>query len=249
MPDAAMADEALLQRIREAIERSGAARKELAAKAGISRQYLYDIRKGASGLSLDVAVRLARALGLTTEPVQDLRVREATADYDRPFDVPLLRLDVAAGEPRLEVIPGGPRPYYFRREWMTRRGWNGDRNDDRFGIYHLGARDIADSMFPTIQPGSVLLVDRRPDRSRITPRSIWIVRVPSGGEDDPQAPLFGDQPETRLTTKRVTMIDHQFVLESDNHDPRHAPRLVKCRPSERETILEGRVIWFATEVA
>lgn len=248
MPDGAMADEALLRRIREAIEQSGAPRKALAAKAGISRQYLYEIRKGASGLSLDVAVRLGRALGLTTEPSPDLRVEEPTAEYDRPFDVPLLRLDVAAGEPRLEVIPGGPRPYYFRREWMMRRGWNGDRNDERFGIYRLGDPDIADSMFPTIQPRSVLLVDRRPDRTVVPDRSIWIVRVPTGGADDPQAPLFGDVPETRLTTKRVTLVDHQLVLESDNHDPRYAPRLVKCRPADRATILEGRVIWFATEL-
>lgn len=233
----------------------GESQKSLALRFDVSESTISRYLAGQTTPDPLLALALADLAGLDLRVLGGLRppradlLREETAPYDaQPFDVPLLRLDVAAGEPRLEVVPEGIRPYYFREEWLRRKGWNGDRNDDRFGVYRLGDRDIADSMFPTIQPGSVLLVDRRPDRSHIPSRSIWIVRVPSGGDDDPQAPLFGDPPSTRLTTKRVTLVDHQLVLESDNHDLRHAPRLVRCRPSDRSSILEGRVIWFATEV-
>lgn len=239
-------------RIKSAI---GESQKALSLRFGVSESTMSRYLQGTITPDPVIALQLADLAGLDLYVLGGLRplradvLREETAPYDaRPFDVPLLRLDVAAGEPRLEVIPDGVRPYYFREEWLRRKGWNGDRHDTRFGVYRLGARDIADSMFPTIQPGSVLLVDRRPDRALVPPRSIWIVRVPSGGDDDPQAPLFGDPPATRLTTKRVTLVDHQLVLESDNHDPRHAPRLVRCRPSDRSSILEGRVVWFATEV-
>lgn len=223
----------------------------LARKAGISERAIRRWREGThDDPRLSSLESVAGALGITVGALLG-ETQTHPSDPDRKYDVfeaPLLRLDVAAGEPRLEVIPDGPRPYYFRREWLIRKGWNGDDRDDRFGVYRLGDRDIADSMFPTIQPGSVLLVDRRPNRATVPDRSIWIVRVEAGGADDPQAPLFGYAPETRLTTKRVTLVDHQLVLESDNHDPKHAPRLVRCRPNERAKILEGRVIWFATEL-
>ena len=230
----------------------------IASRAGVSDRTIRRWREGKhDDPRLSSLEAVAGALGTTVgqllgEAPGVMTVAEEGVTYDaaRPRPVPLLRRAVAAGEPRLEVIPDGPTPYYFRREWLLRRGWNGRDDDDRFGAYRLGDPDIADSMFPTIQPRSVLLVDRRPNRRAVPPRSIWIVRVEAGSEDDPQLPLLADEaPATsRLTTKRVTQIDHQLVLESDNRDTRHAPRLVPCRYAALESILVGRVIWFATEL-
>lgn len=254
MRDETPAERRFRERLAARIEETGFGQKELRRDSGgVARQTIYRIVEGQMRPTLNVAVRLANALGTSVSALlgedEGELLREDTAPYAaRPFDVPLLRLDVAAGEPRLEVVPEGIRPYYFREEWLRRKGWNGDRNDDRFGVYRLGDPNIADSMAPTIQPRSVLLVDRRPDRGYVPARSIWIVRVPSGGDDVPQAPLFGDSPATRLTTKRVTLVDHQLVLESDNREARHAPRILRCRPSDLESVLVGRVIWFATEL-
>lgn len=232
-------------RIRDSVSES---QKALALRFEVSESTMSRYLNGTTTPDPVVALQLADLAGLDLYALGGLRPARANQPRSDPFAAPLLRLDVAAGEPRLEVILDVVRPYYFRREWLLRKGWNGDQNDLRFGVYRLGDRDIADSMFPTIQPRSVLLVDRRPDRTSVPPRSIWIVRVQAGGDEDSQLPLLTDQPAHRLTTKRATLVDHQLVLESDNPDPRHAPRIVRCRPGDRATILEGRVIWYATEV-
>lgn len=145
------------------------------------------------------------------------------------FAAPLLAEDVGAGEPRLEMIPGADRRYGFREDWLKDRGWKPE-NPDRFGVYRL-ADLFAESMEPTIRAGSILLVDREADPDAPPPRSIWIVRHKGG-----------------LVCKRVTMRDGWIVLESDNRDEQYAPEALRLTAAARRTMLEGRVVWWATTV-
>lgn len=143
------------------------------------------------------------------------------------FPAPLLAEDVGAGAPRLRMIPGADRRYGFREDWLSELDWTPDA-PDRFGVYRLA--DLhARSMEPTIQSGSILLVDRDADRDAVPHRSIWIVSRPDG-----------------LACKRVTVRDGWLVLESDNRDPEFAPEALRLTAAARRTMLEGRVVWWAT---
>lgn len=107
---------------------------------------------------------------------------------------------VGAGQGRLPIIPESDRPYFFREDWLRARGWTPEK-PERLVCVKLGPNSIADSMYPTIQPESVLVVDRDPDRSRIEPRSIWLVDLPGEG----------------MLVKRVTVADGVVILESPGH--------------------------------
>ncbi len=156
---------------------------------------------------------------------------EEAVDLSPAFwPAPLLRIDVGAGEARLEMIPGADRRYGFRTDWLLEKGWSPER-PERFGVYRL-ADFGAESMEPTIAAGSILLVDREADPEAVPPRSIWIVRLHDG-----------------LFCKRVTVRDGWLVLESDNRAEEYAPLALKVTRAERKKMLEGRVVWYATETA
>lgn len=166
------------------------------------------------------------------------RPADAVADQAAAYGAPsargllLVEEGVGAGQGRLPIIPESDRPYFFREDWLRARGWSPEK-PDRLVCVKLGPTSIAESMYPTIQPESVLVVDRDPDRSRIEPRSIWLVDLPGEG----------------LLVKRVTVADGVVILESDNPDPEYAPRVIHLtdrRPIEK--IARGRVLWYATEV-
>lgn len=162
-------------------------------------------------------------------------VAETPTPYAPPAARGLLLVEegVGAGQGRLPIIPESDRPYFFREDWLRARGWTPEK-PDRLVCVKLGPTAIAESMYPTIQPESVLVVDRNPDHGRIERRSIWLVDLPGEG----------------LLVKRVTVDDGVVILESDNPDPEYAPRVIHL--TERRTIekiARGRVLWYATEVA
>lgn len=167
--------------------------------------------------------------------VRPATVAEPPAHYGEPTARGLLLVEegVGAGQGRLPIIPESDRPYFFREDWLRARGWSPEK-PDRLVCVKLGPTSIAESMYPTIQEESVLVVDREPSREKIAARSIWLVEVPGEG----------------LAVKRVTVDDGVVILESDNPDPEYAPRVIHL--TERRTIekiARGRVLWYATEVA
>ena len=184
--------------------------------------------KGELSGSAGTAIRYLVGLGLRWYGAE----RPATeASAEPPFwAAPLLRMDVGAGEPHLEMIPGAERQYGFRPDWLTTKGWT-PGSPERFGVYRL-ADLLADSMEPTISEGSILLVDREADPDEAPPRSVWIVRHKGG-----------------LVCKRVTIRDGWLILESDNRDEEFAPDTLKVNRADRKKMFEGRVIWYATELA
>ena len=128
------------------------------------------------------------------------------------------------------MLPGADRQYGFREDWLKKLGWKPE-NADRFGVYRLADEVFARSMGPTISPLSILLVDREASRDAVPDRSLWIVSHKGG-----------------LACKRVTIRDGWIVLESDNRDEEFAPEVLKLTASARRTMLEGRVVWWATTV-
>lgn len=177
------------------------------------------------------------ALGLAPGQVSPFaRLAESAEPWDAPppdsetLGIKMVAAGVGAGTGQLELVPSGERPYFFRRDFLERKGWK-PTEPERFAVYKLGTDEVAWSMWPTIEPESVLLVDQDADRDHVPPRSIWIVR--DGG----------------LLAKRVTVLDGTLVLESDNREPEYAPRLLKAGPKERRHLLVGRVVWYATETA
>ena len=184
-----------------------------------------------------IAKELGGSAGLAARYLLNLGLKwQAGERPERPptehafFPAPLLAEDVGAGAPRLRMIPGADRRYGFREDWLKDFGWT-PANPERFGVYRLADAVFARSMEPTIQPGSILLVDREADRDNVPPRSVWIVSHGAG-----------------LACKRVTVRDGWLVLESDNREPEFAPEVLRLTSSARRTLLEGRVVWWATTV-
>ena len=235
-----MIPDVLRDNVRAARERLRLNRNQLASASNLRPTQIKEIEEGENeNPELRTLVRLAGALNvgldalISNAPPAD-RVAEPRAPYGHGadvLDIPLVAEGVGAGRPTLRVLPGAERPYHFRRDWLVRKGWT-EADPDRFGVYRLGTDEVALSMFPTIQPESALLVDLRADRNSVAPRSIWVVHA-SGG----------------LVVKRVTAERDLLVLESDNPDPEYAPQIVRATSAERGRILEGLVIWYATEVA
>lgn len=223
----------------KATEKRGA-QKVAGLRLGIEKSRLSRYISGDRTPDPILGLQIASAFGVTIDEVAEMaglappadRVAEPRAPYGAQdvLDVPLVAEGVGAGRPTLRVMPGAERPYHFRRDWLARKGWTPE-DPDRFGVYRLGTDEVALSMFPTIQPESALLVDLRADRNRVAPRSIWVVHNDGG-----------------LVVKRVTAERELLVLESDNPDPEYAPQIVRATSAERGRILEGLVIWYATEV-
>ena len=65
MADTSQMEAQFLQALKSALKRTDLGKKELARLSGLSRQYIYDLEQGATGISLDAAARLSRALGTT----------------------------------------------------------------------------------------------------------------------------------------------------------------------------------------
>lgn len=239
MHDADEAERRFLGGIRRSIESSGLSQKELAAKSGLSRQYIYDLRNGAEGVSLSAASRLASALSV---PLSQLLGEEPashpvlTIGPGNVVPLPLVAQDVAAGAARIPSIGDlGPGDvYYFREDWLRQKhGWH-ESAERLFCIRLAKAVRDAGSMEPTIYANSIVLCDREPllARERLLRRSIWLVCIDDG-----------------LTVKRVTIEDGMLMLESDAPGPEHAPRALRLKGLDIRRVLPGKVIWWGTNAS
>lgn len=245
----------LRENLRGLLDERGWSAYELAQRAGVQANHIGHVLTGRIQMPRGTTlVKIARELGVSTEALISEQypsgggsgsvVREGDSMFGGlphefhngadVFAVPLVALDVAAGTPQLRMYPDEPRPYYFRIDFLKRKGWTRGA-PDRLAIYKLGDDTVARSMEDKISAGSLLLVDMQPEREHVPARSVWIVNL--GG-----APIL----------KYVTWQPPYFVLESHNREdePAFAPRVVKAASkAERTTLLEGRVVWYATEIA
>lgn len=246
---------ALRENLRRLLDERGWSAYELAQRSGVQANHIGHVLTGRIRMPRGgTIVSLARALGVGAEvlvedaasPAGPLHVAERLAPYGvipheakngdgtGVFAVPLVALDVAAGRPQLRMFPDEPRPYYFRTDFLERKGWTRE-NPNRFAIYKLGDDTVARSMEDRIASGSLLLVDMQAAKDVFEDRAVWIVNI-SG------VPIL----------KYVTWQPPYLILESHNRepDPDFAPRVLKvASATERAVLLEGRVVWFATEIA
>lgn len=196
--------------------------KRIADALGVSASYLMG-----ETLPLDEAYAASVAARVQEQPVA------YGSDVSFPIPLPIVAEAVAAGEGTIPLIPIEERPYFFREDFLRRKGWT-PQEPDRFVCIKLASVGVAESMYPTIQPESLLLVDRRPSLMDVPERSIWWVEF-----------SHVDQ-----AVKRVTVRGKLAIMESDNPDPEYAPRFHEVPTKEARTkLLKARVLWYATEVA
>jgi len=211
-----------LPKIRARMSAKGISEKELAGIVDVDHSTINRYLNRKTKPRADIWDAIKRALDLEPKPPRVAPI---------VVPAPLVAEDVGAGEPTLRIVPGEERHYFFRPDWLAEKGLL----QTQIAVYRLGPDTVAMSMYPTIAPESILLVDREANRDEIPPRSIWIVSSKDVGD--------------RLVVKRVTRIDDHLVFESDNRDEEFAPKIVKATAKDRRHLLEGRVVWYATEVA
>jgi len=133
------------------------------------------------------------------------------------YAVPLVEGPIAAGYAGL--IPGD---YVSDLVWVYKPEL-GARQYHNLRAVRLG-KD-ADSMEPTIHPGSIVIID--PTETQITPKAIFAVRLDREGG---------------CAIKRVQQTDEHWVLVSDN--PEYDP--IAIEKTRIPNIIIGRVIWSWT---
>ncbi|MDO9531199.1 MAG: LexA family transcriptional regulator [Deltaproteobacteria bacterium] len=131
--------------------------------------------------------------------------------------VPLVEGNIAAGY--TGAIPGD---YVSDMVWVYNQEL-GHRLGHNLRAVRLG-KD-ADSMEPTIHPGSIVIID--PTETQITPKAIFAVRLDREGG---------------CAIKRVQQTDEHWVLVSDN--PEYDP--IAIEKTRIPNIIIGRVIWSWT---
>jgi transcriptional regulator with XRE-family HTH domain len=157
-----------------------------------------------------------------------------SADYllglevpSRPGFIDILRLPVilAAGAARLDIDGDATTPYAFHDDFFRRHGLD----PERCAVAPLAKGYHGESMRETIQPGAMLLLDRRPITDVVTD-ALYVVRAPD---------------EEGVTVKRCAIRDEQLICKPDN--PTHQPFAIPLRGRQVQKIVLARVVWWANE--
>jgi len=207
--------------VRELRRERGWAQQELAARAGLSRNFVAQIERGESTPTVATVQRLASSLGVTAGELLDPPSAAPPAEL---VGVPLVADTIAAGPPalmadRVERVESLPRALLQALGVEARHAV----------LVRLGPTQ--DSMADTIPPGATVLVDRAPLRG-VIPRGIYAVREEVGGE-------------VGCTVKRVVLDTAARVLILLSDNPAYLPRAVRLRSGEplSQTLI-GRVVWW-----
>jgi len=182
-------------------------------------------------------IRLFVTEGMTSRTGKPHEVRSLVIGGDDFVSVPLVAANVAAGHGAIPELPEDRRVYAFRRDYVRRAIGTGDPRDGTLVTVFLARnKSLGSSMLPTIQPGSLILVDRRPVE-RIKDRGIYLIEYPDLAE------------EHGLAVKRLTLEKRKAILvaESDNPEPRYYPRIIDLDGVRISDIVKGRVILWSTE--
>lgn len=213
----------LARLLRQLRTERGLSQSALAARAGLSRNFVAQIERGESLPTVATLGRLAAALETTAgELLGEAPAAGASAELAA---VPLVSDRIAAGPPLLvadhvESLELLPRPLL--------RGLGVDPR--RAVLVRLGPDQ--DSMADTIPPGATVLVDRSPVRT-IVPRAIYAVREEAAGDTGCSVKRLVLDPDSRV-----------LILLSDN--PAHLPRAIRLRADlPLSDVIIGRVVWWA----
>lgn len=236
-----VSDVALKDDVLAARKRLGWSQYRLAEAAGVTPTQIKEIEDGKNlNPRLATVMKVAYALEMSVgqlageKPPQIVSMVIGGDDF---VSVPLVAAGVAAGHGAIPELPEDRRVYAFRRDYVRRAIGTGDPRDGTLVTVFLARnKQLGSSMLPTIQPGSLILIDRRPIE-RIKDRGIYLIEYPGLAEDG------------GLAIKRLTLEKRKAILvaESDNPEPRYYPRIIDLDGVRIGDIVKGRVILWSTE--
>lgn len=248
VPDAAAA--VARQKLAELVGRLGS-QGAVAKACGLHPTAVSNYVNGNKPISWAAAYRIAKSGAMALDEVLGLPVRHRPAKPDVGPDqskaqrwtyLPKVGW-TAAGEPIDYTVPEDEFTWYaFHRSWaeqMTAR----DAPDDQQRLVMIEVGEDQESMWPTLRPGAVLVVDRGADGrgiqhlEDIRPGRIYLCRIPG----------------TEGVTAKFVSVDRGMgvlVLTSDNPDrEKYSPRLVPLRGLELQRVLLGLVIHVGQDLA
>lgn len=225
------------ENIKKALKRSGKSQGEVAKEIGIheaslSRQIHGRHDPTASvikGLAIALNVSADYLLGLEEKEFSSIEKIEIKRDLNRlqdKFDklgepdiapIPLLEDAIAAGAP-VPISGRSEESRYFLKSWLRRF-----RSPV---LVKVGRRQ--ESMSPTILPGDILLIDRKPV-FRPKMDCIYAVNADEGG-----------------TVKRCALSGGKLRLIPDNPD--YSDKIIIIEDVDIRKIIVGRVVWIGREL-
>lgn len=223
-----IANPALVERLRIAMERAHTNARELAEKAEVGRSFVYDILSGKSNNpTTQKLAAVAKELGVSMsyllygeerwgdKPRDDLAFSGNIRDD--VVTIASIAVEASAGGGTLVTDEREDKPFFFRRSWV-RDKLNVSTND-------LRVIDVrGDSMLPTLSSGDVVLINLK-DKSP-SPPGIFVLFDGYG-----------------LVVKRLEFHNPEAVqIISDN--TQYAP----YTRALNDINIIGRVVWFAREL-
>jgi len=226
-----------LTNIQKIIKTTGKSQKAVALSIGITPEALSKYIRGINSPTAGILVRLSDNLGVSIDYLlgrgepsfSDPEKAEIKKDLSRlqdkfdklgEFDVapvPLLEDSIAAGAP-VPISGRSEENRYFLKSWLRRF-----RSPV---MIKVGRRQ--ESMTPTILPGDLLLLDRRPV---LHPKknAIYALNAEEGG-----------------TIKRCSLSGGKLRLTPDNPD--YSDKVIFIEDVDIRKIIVGRVVWIAREL-
>lgn len=222
------------KRIAEARQRRGLNRNQLALKTGISHANLVRYEQGVNEPGAGKLLRIADVLGVTVDWLLGRRGAPEREEA-RPLEVAVRVTDNLQGPGRVEDADFRAVPL-VSGSIAAGRGRIVEEEIEEYALIHVSQldrrgdlvavrvnREMGRSMLPLIQPGAVVVVDRR-DKA-ILPEGIYAVRDEAGG----------------CTLKRLQWTPPRLWLIPENREePVAHLDLPGEDPEER---IVGRVVW------
>jgi phage repressor protein C with HTH and peptisase S24 domain len=213
------------QRLKLEMKKQGITSAELAKKADVKTSFLYDIISGKSSNPSTIKLaRVAESLDISLAYLvgnKDVsqQPRQSTRDADSNYvTVPRITVDITADGSRVTSQEHEAEAYFFRKSWIN----------DHLGVSASDLRMMyvrGDNMEPTLQHNDIVLVDTT--KKTPSPPGIFVCFDGLG-----------------LTARRLEFVvgEKRIRLMSDN------PQYSTFEREADETVIIGRVVWFAREI-
>ncbi|MDX2112551.1 MAG: LexA family transcriptional regulator [Alphaproteobacteria bacterium] len=211
------------QRLKQEMKRCGMSVGDLAKKADVKPSFLYDVISGKSTNPSTIKLaRVAHCLNISLAALagSDLTTTPALPEHASQdyVTIPRITVDITADGNRVTAREHEAEAYYFRRSWIQ----------DHLGVSVSDLRLMyirGDNMEPTLCHNDMVMVDTT--QKTPSPPGIFICFDGLG-----------------LTARRLELLpgERRLRLMSDNSQYSMFER------DADDTIIIGRVVWFAREI-